>query len=579
MDIAIVLGLLSIALILFITEKLPVDIVTIILIVTLVLTGILSPEEAYKGFSSDFIVILASIFVVSGAIQETGILGIFASWLSKIAKGNQTVVLLLIMIIPGAISAFMNNTTVTALFLGPIMALASQTGISSSKLLMPLSFASILGGTCTLIGTSTNIAVSGYMEHAGLTPVGMFELLPVGLIIFAVGIAYMVLVGKHMLPDNKSNIEQSFGLRSYLTEIIVKPNSALIEQPVFESDLKKMGFRIINVIRNETQIYPHSRTKILEGDMLLVQGKIEELMLAKDTKGIDIRADMILEKDAPGELQLAEVLVTPQSRLARHRLRDLRLDSNYGVVVVAINRMGQTLSDQLHNIIMHVGDVLLVQGTPTQLEDLQATYNTLQLNSFKPVARKKLRGFLAIGAVLAGSFGLMPLSIAFLGAAVITVIIGIIESERTYELIDWRLLILIGGMTAFGTAMEKSGASLWLADGIVNLMSPLGITAIITGFVILTILLTQPMSNAAAALVVLPIALETAQQLDVNPRTFGIAIMLAASISVITPFEPSLLLVYGPGKYKFSDFIKIGGLLTVISVILIVFLVPKYWPL
>lgn len=583
MEIAFVLGLLVVAIILFASEKLSVDIITFLVLIALMTSGILTPKEAFSGFSSDFIFILGSIFVISGAMQETGILDRAGAKFVKYSGKSKHWPLFYIMTFPGAMSAFMNNTTITALFLNPTISVANKLGINPSRLLMPLAFASILGGTCTVIGTSTNVAVSGFISNIGMPPIRMFELLPVGLVIFATGIIYMMTIGKFLLPKQKdSNIQKEYALREYLTEILIMPDSKLIGQPVFNSELTEMNFRIINMIRNNMHFYPSSNTNIEAGDILLVEGHIEMLMKVKETKGIEIRAD-ILQKDLESKsLRVAELLITPGSHLRRKTLEEAQFRNRYGLVVLAVNRMGQTLREKLTHIFLKVGDVLLVQGSEEEFESIRKSQNFIVMDEFKPVLFKQRKGFLTLlvfaAAIIVSSLGILPLAVSFISAAVITILLRSISVERAYEIIDWRLLVLIGGMSAFGPAMEKTGATDFLSQGILQLMQPLGITAILAGFIVLTILLTQPLSNAAAALVVIPIAIKTAELLQVSPRTFIIAIMLSASISLIAPFEPSCIIVYAPGKYKFFDFVKVGTGMTILFVVILIFLVPYFWP-
>lgn len=585
MEIALVLSLLLIAIILFATEKLSVDVVTVLLLIVLILSGILTPEEAFAGFSSDFIIILASIFVVSGALQETGVLDQIGSSLVKVSsKASVGLVSLLIMGITGVVSAFMNNTTVTAILVGPVVGIARKLKISPSKLLMPLAFASILGGTCSLIGTSTNVAVSGYLEKNNLATVGMFEITPIGLVLFAVGILFMLLVGNRMLPAYKdAGYMEDYAIREYLSEIMVTPGSPLVGQRIFSTELSKLDIRILKVIRGDKVYFPHPDLHIEENDLMLVEARVDDLIRIKETKGIEIRADMLSDVSLQSpEIQLAEVLVTrADSVLVGRTIKNVNFRQRFGLVVLAIHRHGETLKEKIHNIELRLGDLLLVQGTPNRLDYLRENRDLAVLGEFTPLLFRQKRGLLVIGmfitAVLVGSFTTVPLSVCFLTAAVGSVLTRAVSTQKAYEIIDWRLLILIGGMSAFGTAMQKTGTSDWLAHMIVDWFRPYGNVAILTGFVLLTVLLTQPMSNAAAALVILPIALQTAASLDANPRTFAIGVMLAASISMITPFEPSCILVYAPGKYKFADFFKIGSLLTLVLVIVIIILVPVFW--
>ncbi len=587
--VVIVLALLALAVVLFATESLSVDIITLILLVGLVAGGILTPAEAFAGFSNDIIIILASIFVISAALQQTGVLDAIGVYLFKAAGHSSSRLKLLLMGSVGGLSMFINNTTATAVFIPPTLGVARRAGLSASKLLMPLAYASILGGTCTLIGTSTNVAVSGYMAQLGLAPLGLFELMPVGLIILGVGTLYLLGVSDRLLPGYANeNLTDNYNMREYLSEVVVRPESDLIGQRIFESDLSRLDFEILAVWRGERQFRPNIRSKIEAGDMLLVRGKVTDLMQVKETAGIEIKPDFKWadsewrENDDSDPFKLAELLIIPQSDLIGRTLKSSHFLQTYGAAVLAIYRHGHSLRDRLGRIRLRLGDLLLVQGSTERLELLRRNPNFWVLEELNPLMFKKRKGLLAvaflIAAVVAGGAGWLPMSIAFLGAAVLVVLFGCITIEEIYELMDWRLLILIGGMTTFGVAMEKTGAAQLLANGVVYLLEPLGVMAVLAGFFIMTILLTQPMSNAAAALVVLPVALHAAQNLGVNERTFAIAIMLAASISLITPFEPSCLLVYGPGKYKFIDFVKIGSGLTLLLMLVTLLAMPMLWP-
>jgi di/tricarboxylate transporter len=585
-QISIVLGLLILAVVLFSTEKLSVDVITLFLLMALVVTGILTPAEAFSGFSNDIIIILASIFVISGSLQKSGVMDAVAARLHSIARAGQSRLLLAVMILIGAVSSFMNNTTATAIFIPPVVGMAKRAGVSASKLLMPLAFASILGGTCTLIGTSTNVAVSGYITASGMRPIGLFEITPIGLIILAVGILYMVFIGQRLLPAYKDeSLTEEFAIRQYLSEVIITPDSHLVGQKIFQSDFSKMDFQVLEVIRGERKFLPDAQVRIEPGDILLVEGQVEDLMKIKEIAGIDIKAeaklgDQDLETD---EIKIAEALVTPQSDLIGKTLKEANFRAQYGLTAMAIYRHGHSLRDKIGRIPLRMGDLLLIQGAADRLNYFRRHPDFWILEEMDPSLYRRRKGlytaaFFAL-AVLIGATGWLPLSICFLGAALLTIVSRSITIDEAYEFINWKLLVLIGGMTAFGVAMDKTGAAEFLANWVVTGLGGFGVTAILGGLFILTILLTQPMSNAAAALVVLPIAIETAQKLGANERTFAIAIMLAASISFIAPFEPACILVYGPGKYKFMDFIKTGMLLTVILMLLVLLILPMFWPL
>ncbi|WP_300434942.1 SLC13 family permease [Christiangramia sp.] len=584
MEIALVLGLLVVAIILFATEKISVDIITISLLVVLSLTGILTPAEAFAGFSSDFMIILASIFVISGALSETGLLDKLGSKLIKGIK-SKSLFIAYTMLITGSFSAFMNNTTVTALVTGPVVGMCRKLNISPSKVLIPVAYSSILGGTCTLIGTSTNVAVSGYIASVGLEPLHFFEIFWIGLILSTVGIIFMLLFWKKLLPDReKGSYTEEYKIKQYLSEIVILEGSSLIGERAFSSELAKWNVRIIKIIREKDEIIPNHATKLQLSDILLVECKVDDLIKVKEHSGLKVLADTIDNEEIQSDkIRLMEVLVTPGSPFVKRTLIETRFRQNYDLVVLAIHRFDGVISQKIGSLKLNIGDVLLVQGTEEAVNAIKNSTEFSVMGDFRVNMFKERKGIFSviifILAIIAGSLELVPLSIAFLTAALVTVIVGAIPAERAYEIMNWKLLILIGGMSAFGTAMHNSGASEFLANNIINILGGMGTLWVLTGFVVLVILLTQPMSNAAAALVILPVAMDAAAILQADPRSFAIAIMLGASVSLITPFEPSCILVYGPGKYKFMDFIKAGVPLTSILILLILILVPIFWPL
>lgn len=618
--IVIVLSLLVLAVVLFATRALPVDLVTIFLLLALVLTGILDTAQAFAGFSSQIIIILGSIFVINGALLEGRVLDVVSTWLLRVAGGSTNKLLLTTMSVVSGLSGFMNNTAVTSLFIGPTMSVARKLKTSPSKLLMPVCFASILGGTCTLIGTSTNVAVSGeiqrqheaglvewiaqggndlnndgeldsldYLMHAEVNkikiykPLGLFEITPLGLLIMGVGIVYLMVIGRKLLPDYPDeSLAEDFNIREYVSEIVVMSGSKLVGELVFKSSLAQMDFQIIKILRKKKSFVPNARSKFEENDVLLISGRMDDLMAVKDASGIEIKAEVKLEDESlqTEETKIAELLITPKSTLIRHSLKEANFRQRFGLAVLAIYRHGQVLGRKLGEIKLRAGDLLLVQGSKERLQALEDDTNLVRLEvNEAPSADRRRKGLMALTffgfAVLAGGFNLAPLPVCFLSAAAMTVATGCITMQKAYEVIDWRVLIVIGGMTAFGAAMRESGTANWLAGGIQSFFeSP---RMILAGFILLTMFLTQTMSNAAAALVVLPVAMQTAQTLDVSGQTYAIAVMLAASSSFVAPFEPACILVSGPGKYRFTDYVKAGLGLTLIMAFLVWFFVPLIW--
>ena len=400
-----------------------------------------------------------------------------------------------------------------------------------------------------------------------------------------VGIGYLMLFGRRLLPDYPDeSLADEFNIREYLSEIVVMPGSSLIGQRVFESSLAEMEFRIIKILRRKRSFAPNVRSSIEEGDVLLVSGSMEDLLAVKDASGIEIHAETKLENKVlqADDVKIAELLITPKSTLIRRTLMETQFRQRFGLAVLAIYRHGQSLGRKLGTIRLRAGDLLLVQGSEERLLSLEHDTNLLRLDATEaPSADRRQKGLRALAffglAVIAGGLGLAPLPICFLSAAALTVAARCITMQKVYEVIDWRVLIVIGGMTAFGAAMRESGTADWLADGIQAVSeSP---RVVLAGFILLTMFLTQTMSNAAAALVVLPVAMQTAGTLGVSGQTFAIAVMLGASSSFIAPFEPACILVSGPGKYRFTDYLRAGLGLTLLVGLLVWLMVPIVWGL
>lgn len=593
LEIGLVFFLLLSAIVLFATERVSVDVVTLLLICLLIIFRVLTPGEAFAGFSSEVLVMLGAIFVLSGALQQTGILEGVAGLLLKLAGTRKSRLTGLLMLSAGTVSAFMNNTTVVAMFVPPVTGMARRAGISASKLLLPLAFAAIMGGTCTLIGTSTNIAVSGYIAKSGMEPFSLFEFAPIGIVCLMVGIVYMIAIGQRFLPNFEGDsVTDPDEARNYFAKVVVQPQSPLVGESAFGWELSLVGFKIVQITRNHMTILPDQHSVIEAGDTLLVEGKVANLNKIRIIEGLKFTSEHGLEElegDVDSDVVVAEAIVLPGSELGGATLETVQFRQRYGLMVLAINRNGQPLFEELEQIKLREADVLLVRGPGDRIDALLRTGSRLQkLGDLEEeptpaMAPSRKKGWTALGifilSLAIGVAGWIPMSAAFLSGAVLVILTGCITAEKAHDFIDWRLLILVGGMTAFGTAMEKTGAAELLSSLIVSWLAPLGITAVLAGFFFLTIALTQPMSNAAAALVVLPIALSAAAEMGANPRTFAIAIMLAASISFIAPLEPACVLVYSAGKYKFRDFLLVGGLLTILLAVIVMLMLPVMWDL
>ena len=586
LEIALVLSLLFIAIILFATDKFSVDLITIALLIVLTSLGILTPAEAFRGFGSDFIIMLASIFVVGAAMQKAGVLEIIGDSFIKIPSKRIRWLPTYIMSTVSFTSAFMNNTTVTAMYVAPVVSMCRKLRLSPSKMLMPVAFASILGGTCTVIGTSTNIAVNAYLGKHGYPVFGMFDFAPIGLLMAIVGMLFMATIGIRLLPGRKDvDMVRELELKHYFTEILVKKESPMVFQKVRDTVLSQKGFKILNIIRDKQNSIANGYSVIEANDILLVEGNMEDLMRIKNSNGIEIYAESMVSQDmVTDDIKIVEIFVTPSNDFVGQTVREAQFKRRFGLLVMAVNREGQTLSDKIGDLEIKMGDRLLIQGPAVNIDyrSKRGDFTILQEYNFAGPRNKKkalLSLSFFIGAILLGSLEIIPLSIAFMLAAFLCVLFNCIKTDEAYQKIEWNLLVLIGGMSSFGIAMEKTGTADFLSNHIISMFGDIGPMAVLAAFSLLTVFLTQPMSNAAAAMVVLPVALQAAETLNLNPISFAVTVMLSASVSLITPFEPSCILVYGPGGYKFMDFFKTGSLITLLLISIILLTVPFFYPL
>jgi di/tricarboxylate transporter len=589
--VAIVLNLLLVALVLFGTERIPIDIVTILLVILLIVTGTLTATEALAGFGNDIIITIAGLFILTGGLVKTGVVDTIGRRLQRIAGGSEFRLTALIMLVAAMCAAVMKNTTTTAMFVPVVLGLSERTRIAPSKLMMPLAFGAILGGTCTLIGTSTNLAVSGAITRYGMQPFSMFELTWVGVPIVLVGMLYMLLIGLRLLPrrGGEDSLTEQYHIREYLSEVIVTEASPLVGKTLKDANLSNdLDLTVVGIVRgNQGRIAPSASQVIEADDLLLVQGRVEDILRVKSEAGIEIKADFKLSDNVleTEDVALFEVMVLRGSDFIGRTLKGLRFRKRYGLTALAINRHGVALLTKLSTVSLRFGDVLLVQGKHEQLEHLIADGNLLLLEDISERHGrygKRRWALIAFGVFLFFSIlhlPQVPLPVAVLIGALILLASKAVRLTEMYGLIEWRLIVLIAGMISFGTAMEKTGTDKYLADLIVRGVGSYGALAVLAGFFLLTVALTQPMSNQAAALVVIPIAVQTAVSLGLNPRTFAVVVTYAASCSFLTPLEPACVLIFTPGRYRFLDFVKVGSILTLAVFAIVMLLAPLIWPL
>jgi di/tricarboxylate transporter len=487
-----------------------------------------------------------------------------------------------------ALSSIISNTASTAFLLPAVIGLAGRAKVSASRLLMPLAFSTILASSITLVSTSTNIVISGLLTQYGLSPLGMFELAPVGIPVAIVGLLYLYFIGRRLIPDRSTaaDLSESFGSRLYFTEIIILPDSPLVDKTIWESGLgRDYDVTVLQMLRNESAyLVPRRNRRLRAGDILFVEGQRDEILKIKDAIGIDIKANYKLsDPDLPiEEIGLVEMIILPGSSLLRRTLKGARFRERYGLQVLGVYRRGETIRRKISQIPLRVGDILLVQGPQERIAALMEDHALHILGAVEEnrlnVQRAPIAVLAMVGALAAATFEIVSLPVAVLLGTLVVFLTRCITPEEAHRRVEWRALILIGCMLSLGAAMEFTGTAEFLAGQIINLFGQAHPTWLLTAFFALTVLLTQPMSNQAAAIVLVPVAIQAATQLSLNPRTFAMMIAVAASTSYLTPLEPACLMVYGPGHYRFIDFLKVGSLLTILVYIVAIFLVPIFWP-
>ena len=587
-EIGLLLALTAAAVFLFSIEKVSPDVTALTLVLALVFTGLLDSKTAFEGFGSETVIMILGLLILTAALMRTGVVDLVGGKLLRFTGKSPTRLLIVVMLASALLGAFMSNTASTAFFLPVVIGLAKRAQMSPRQLLLPLAFSSILTSSITLISTSTNIVVSGLMTRYQLEPIGMFELTPVGLPIAVAGLIYMAIVGRifligHHTPATESDATQ----RVYLSEVVVLPGSRLIGKTLSEAGLgHDLDVVVLRIIRDEREmIAPRGETVLHAGDVLLVEASPDELLKIKDMTGLEIKADFKLGDPAlpAEELGIVEGIVLSRSPLIGRTLKGVGFRDRYGLQVLGISRHGKILHKKISELPLRIGDILLIQGPRHEIAALEddRTFRVVQtLDDRKPHRRRApLAIAIFVGVLLLATFKILPFAVAVILGSVAAFFTKCITPEEAYRELEWKAVILIGSMLALGAAMEQTGTAKYLASFIVDWSESLGTTWLLAGFFLLTVLLTQPMSNQAAAVVVLPIAIQTALQLGHNPRTFAMMVAVAASCSYLTPLEPSCLMVYGPGGYKFTDFLKFGALLTLIIGAIALALVPRVWPL
>ncbi|MDZ7625755.1 MAG: SLC13 family permease [Ignavibacteriaceae bacterium] len=587
-EMLIVLAVILLAIILFATEKIPVDLTAIIVMGVLLLSGIISIEEGISGFSNVATITVGAMFVVSAALKKTGAVSYLGVVSSRIFKSNFWLGLIGTMLTVGIVSAFINNTPVVAVFIPILMSVSLDNKIPLSKLLMPISFASMFGGVCTLIGTSTNILVSSIAVQHNLPPLSMFEFSSLGITFFAAGIIYMIFIGVRLIPKREEgDLTEKYRMDDYLTDIVLLPEAKSVDMKLPDSPLvKELDLDILEVIRNGHRLLsPLAQIVLKAEDVLRVRSDIKQIQKLKDRMGIKFVADHNLhEEDFKNEeLLLVEAIVAPNSSLIGRTIKTSRFRNIFRANALAIRHRGQLYNTGFSETPLAAGDALLLEVRQEDHEEIKNDTSFVIVSELDIPKLRKSRIIpallIVLGIILTATLNILPIVISALIGCILLVMTKTITLEEAYRAVDWSVIFLLGGILSLGIALDKTGAALLISDKMIELLGSYGPTAVVAALFLLTLVLTSIMSNNATAVLLAPIAIAAAATMGVNPKPFLMAVAFAASSSFMTPVGyQTNTMIYGVGQYRFADFLKVGTPLSIIFWILAIFLIPVFFP-
>jgi di/tricarboxylate transporter len=595
LDILLTLAVALGALVLFVSNRLRVDVVGLMVMATLILLGLVTPQEGISGFANEATITVAAMFILSAGLLRTGAIDVLGRWVGRLAGKSEFRLLLVACLLVVPMSAFINNTPVVVVMIPLILGLTREMGVAPSRLFMPISFASQMGGTLTLIGTSTNLLVAGLVLELGLERIHLFQITGPALVLTTLGLVYLLTVGRWLTPVRKggADVMERYELRDYLSVLVVEPDSPHVGRTLRETRFAQThGLDIVQIDREGRRLSAPGGDMVLEaGDHLLVHGKVPDIARVSEIEHLRLAgAKSSLSEDGEAEsgndgetLQLAEIIVPPRSPALGRSLRDLAFRGRYGVSVLAAQRHGEPLHERLRDLVLQSGDILLVQGTPRQLRDIHRTGQLAVLGPVdlpaKRIRKIKFSVSIIIAVVALAAFGVTTILVSAILGVIAMFLTGCLKPDEAYREIDWMVIVLLGSLIPLGIAMQNTGTAQYIAAGILRTTAPFGLIGALAAFYLLTSLLTELISNNAAAVVLTPIAVATGSALGVSPLPFVIAVMFAASNSFLTPIGyQTNTFVYGPGGYRFSDFFRVGAPLSVILLIAAVFVIPLFFP-
>lgn len=583
----------------FVRERIAVELVAMSGFAAVMLLGILPTERAAAVFGNSGPLIVACMFILSGALRRTGSIELLGSWFEQIGGKSPLRMIAALFLIVAPLSAMVNNTPVVVVFLPILIGISRSLNIPASKLLMPLSFAAIVGGTCTLVGTSTNVLAAEIAVANGMAAFGMFEITALGLIYLAVAGTYMLTVGYRLTPirDTLSAMFEPEANREFITYAVIGKDSPLVGQTVTETRLgRNRRLRIIDIVRRGRRLRrPLNQLQFEEGDQLLIKAQLSGVVDLKDDKSLLIAGndDLGLEQVHTESAVLMEGILGPNSLFVGKTLRELNFRQRYGVLILAVHRGGKNIREDIENTPLSFGDTLLVEGPAERMRQLFEERDFINLSASRHESFRRSKAPVAFGAILLFVFGaglksfapfdawlehVSLLSLA-LAATALVMLTRCIEPREAYDSVEWKVIFLIFGMLGIGAAMQESGLALTIAGGVTGAAGPLGPIAVLAAVYLLASLLTEVVSNNAVAVILTPIVITLSQALGFDPRPFVVAVMFGASASFMTPIGyQTNTLIYGAGGYRFTDFARVGVPLQLLLWLVAVLMIPVFWP-
>ena len=590
-EIAAVYIILAVTVVLFVTDRMRPDIVGVLILAVLGLLGLLEPNDLLKGFGNEAVVTIAAMFVLSAALMRSGLVRALSGRLADWSRGSPVRFMILSLTAVCFMSAFINNTPVVVVFIPAVLTVCARMGESPSKFLMPISFASMLGGSCTLIGTSSNILISGISYEAGFGRIAMFEFLWVGLLVVLVGMVYLLLFSHRLLP-NRTTIASTLSaedVKEYITQVRIGPESHLIGHKLADTPLAKAGVKVAELIRGDRIQRLGNEMVLQEEDVLLIRGDLNKILELDREHEISITSDMMdregEEEVKRVEMTLFELMIAPESRHIGQTCRKIGLRKEYGISVFALQRRGRHHQREIADLDLRMGDILLVRGTMQALEELRTNDAFILLEGVHDEVIEPHKAPVALVTILAvvllAAFGLFPISVLALAGSVALVLAKVLSPRDAYRAIDWHVLVLIAGMIALGYAMDKTGAIKLAADWLTTMVENLGggTTATFWVFYFMTAALSLLILNKPAAVLCAPLGIELAAQLGADAKPFIMGVAFAASTAMATPMGyQTNLLVYGPGGYNYRDFVVFGMPLNIGVGVICCLVIPLFWP-